>query len=296
VQLERAKLETERVELKKSRLALEEAWIAVQAEIRKNKIALQKQNLALKKQGVLLQKQEFEARQAYQVQYLLALRNYHQARIQTELRAAQTAFDTIKSPFCLSRSDKVSLELTADPSHFKDPNCPVENVSWEQCIEFCLRLSRETGKPYRLPSEAEREYACRVGTQTPYHFGLVLGKQFANHGESGRSKPIRSSNEPNDWGLYDMHGNVWEWCMDDWHSYQGAATDGSTWIDNDNHSHPGNREGYLKAVLNSANANKLLRGGSWYGYPKRCRSAIRFNSTRVLQYNYIGFRLSLPRT
>jgi formylglycine-generating enzyme required for sulfatase activity len=85
--------------------------------------------------------------------------------------------------------------------------------------------------------------------------------------------------------------------MDDWHgSYNGAPTDGSAWIENDNHSHSGNHEQYLKAVLNLGDSNKLLRGGSWYNHPRNCRSANRYSSTRDNQYNYIGFRLSLPRT
>jgi formylglycine-generating enzyme required for sulfatase activity len=205
--------------------------------------------------------------------------------------------------------DQISLELKTNPSNFKNPNHPVERVSWKECIEFCLRLSQATGKAYRLPSEAEWEYACRAGTTTPFHFGATLSPAIANYdgnhtygnGQKGTYRqttiPVKSLKAPNAWGLYHMHGNVWEWCMDDWHgNYNGAPTDGSAWLENDNHSHSGSHEQYLKAVLNSVNSNKLLRGGSWYSSPQLCRSAYRFRHTRDLQGNGIGFRLFLPRT
>ena len=205
--------------------------------------------------------------------------------------------------------DQISIQLDPDPSNFKNPNHPVEQVSWKECIEFCLRLSQATGKAYRLPSEAEWEYACRAGTQTPFHFGATLSTEVANYdgdytygnGEEGEYRqttiPVKSLKAPNTWGLHHMHGNVWEWCMDDWHgSYNGAPTDGSAWIENNNHSHSGNHEQYLKAVLNLGNSSKLLRGGSWIYNPRNCRSANRYSITRDDQYNNFGFRLSLPRT
>ena len=205
--------------------------------------------------------------------------------------------------------DQISIQLDPDPSNFKNPDHPVERVSWKQCIEFCLRLSQATGKAYRLPSEAEWEYACRAGTQTPFHFGATLSTEVANYngnytygnGQKGKYRqttvPVNSLKALNAWGLHHMHGNVWEWCMDDWHgSYNGAPTDGRAWIDNDNHSYSGNHEQYLKAVLNSGNSAKLLRGGSWGSGPEDCRSADRGGDTRDNQDGNIGFRLLLPRT
>ena len=129
----------------------------------------------------------------------------------------------------------VKRYLPADPSKFKGGNRPVEKVSWCDAIEFCQRLSRQTGRKYRLPSEAEWEYACRAGATTPFHFGPTLTTHLANY--AGRSHPdfgfegkYREQTTPvggfkaaNAFGLYDMHGNVWEWCLDYWHeNYLGA--------------------------------------------------------------------------
>jgi len=203
---------------------------------------------------------------------------------------------------------QVVRSLNADPAGFKGKNNPVERVSWEDCIEFCLRLSQASGKLYRLPSEAEWEYACRAGTTTPFHFGPTLSPQVANYdgnytygqGKKGeyRKKTVQvgSLNTPNPWGLYDMHGNVWEWCLDDWHgNYQGVPTDGRAWIDNDNHSQ--NNKDWLKGLLNNkSTSNKLLRGGSWLSNPERCRSANRYYRTRDYKYYRIGFRVVAPRT
>jgi len=203
---------------------------------------------------------------------------------------------------------QVVRSLTPDPANFKGKNNPVERVSWEDCIEFCLRLSQASGKLYRLPSEAEWEYACRAGTTTPFHFGPTLSPQVANYngnytygqGKNGeyRQKTISvgSLNAPNAWGLHDMHGNVYEWCLDDLHgSYQGAPTDGRAWIDNDNHSQ--NDRDWLKGLLNNkSTSSKLLRGGYWDYYPKYCRSANRYYYARARKYHYIGFRVVAPRT
>ena len=125
---------------------------------------------------------------------------------------------------------KVEIELESDPSHFKGDDLPVDSITWHEAVEFCARLSAATGKEYRLPSEAEWEYACRAGTTTPYSFGEGKISEYAHH----NSNATRNVGElkPNPWGLYDMHGNVWEWCQDDWHDdYNGAPTDGSAWID-----------------------------------------------------------------
>ncbi|TVP61333.1 MAG: formylglycine-generating enzyme family protein [Nodularia sp. (in: Bacteria)] len=187
---------------------------------------------------------------------------------------------------------KVNKDLDAEPSNFKGEQRPVEQVSWYDAVEFCQRLTAHTKRPYSLPSEAEWEYACRAGTTTPFHFGETITSEFANYratsiyrrGVKGtyreETTPVGSFNAANNFGLYDMHGNVWEWCLDDWHdNYEGAPTDGSAWlIDNDNV--------YKKKGI------ALMRGGSWLINPDYCRSASRLNyDTRDSRLNGIGFRV-----
>ena len=152
--------------------------------------------------------------------------------------------------------------MGTNPSHFKNnswfqnnPQNPVENVSWNYAQAFCQKLSQITGKTYRLPTEAEWEYACRAGTTTRFYFGddaNQLGNYAWYDGNSQNTTHPVGQKKPNAWGLHDMIGNVWEWCEDDWHdNYIGAPTDGSAWlINNDNCSHL-----------------KCLRGGSWINSP-----------------------------
>ena len=183
--------------------------------------------------------------------------------------------------------ERIDRDLDPDPSRFKGENRPVEQVSWEEAQEFCRRLSAKTGKDYRLPSEAEWEYACRTGTTTPFHFGKTISPELANYyakatynnspkGEYRSETTDVGSFPGNEWGLHDMHGNVWEWCEDDWHeNYEGSPEDGRAWIDNDNRSQ----------------SSKLLRGGSWINIPQDCRSAYRNHDSRVNRNFVIGFRV-----
>jgi formylglycine-generating enzyme required for sulfatase activity len=165
-----------------------------------------------------------------------------------------------------------------NPSHFKNnPQNPVENVSWNDAQAFCEKLSQITGKTYRLPTEAEWEYACRAGTTTRYYFGdndNQLGNYAWYDGNSGGKTHPVGQKKPNGWGLYDMSGNVWEWCEDNWHnSYAGAPDDGSAWLDNDN-DYP------------------IVRGGSWGLNPYNCRSAIRnYIIRRDPRFYVFGFRV-----
>lgn len=180
---------------------------------------------------------------------------------------------------------EVERSLEAKPSRFNGPNRPVEKVNWDAAVEFCQRLSRKTGHGYRLPSEAEWEYACRAGTSSAFHYGETLTADLANYRASStfgsgpkgkyRNETTEVSSFPaNDFGLCDMHGNVWEWCQDHWHeNYQGAPTDGSAWLSSEE------------------NARRLLRGGSWNAYPDLCRSALRFRFARALRGNGFGFRV-----
>ncbi|WP_242042013.1 formylglycine-generating enzyme family protein [Alkalinema sp. FACHB-956] len=188
----------------------------------------------------------------------------------------------------------INQELDPDPAHFKGDHRPVEQVSWHDAVEFCARVSAHTGRPYRLPSEAEWEYACRAETMTPFHFGETITTDLANYdgnytyndGPKGEYRkettPVDQFGIANAFGLCEMHGNVWEWCADHWHdSYEGATIDGSAWVDQD----VGEDRSYV------------LRGGSWSSLPMRCRSASR-NLTVAGARNFIlGFRVvcSAPR-
>jgi formylglycine-generating enzyme required for sulfatase activity len=137
---------------------------------------------------------------------------------------------------------KLQRDLDPNPSRFKGENLPIERVSWYDAVEWCARLSKKIGKPYRLPSEAEWEYAARAGTTTAFHIGETLTTDLANYngnytygsGAQGidreKTTPVGHFKHANAFGLYDIHGNVWEWCADPWHdSYSGAPNDGRAW-------------------------------------------------------------------
>ncbi|MFN9172881.1 MAG: SUMF1/EgtB/PvdO family nonheme iron enzyme [Dolichospermum sp.] len=171
---------------------------------------------------------------------------------------------------------KVKIDLRSKPSHFKGANLPVENVSWHDAQEFCARLSKATGKLYRLPSEAEWEYACRANTTTPYYFGDTITTDLVNHnGKYGKTTDVGKF-YPNAFGLYDMHGNVWEWCEDGWHkNYINAPiwpNDSIAWI--------------------SSNNKQILRGGSWIDLRGLCRSACRNGNNAYYRCYDYGFRVA----
>jgi formylglycine-generating enzyme required for sulfatase activity len=194
---------------------------------------------------------------------------------------------------------KVNWDLKDDPSKFKGDNRPVERVSWYDAVEFCDRLNRfvegsfskYTNNEYRLPSEAEWEYAARAGTTTPFHFGETITTELVNYDGSftyasapkgefrGKTTEVGSF-LPNGFGLYDMHGNVWEWCQDTWHdNYRRAPSDGSAWVDNNHELH-------------------VVRGGCWHCFPDYCRSAYRIDHFWKDGNDNIGFRVvcAAPRT
>ncbi len=188
---------------------------------------------------------------------------------------------------------QVNRKINSKPSRFQIDNLPVQLVSWYDAVEFCDRLSKYTGRPYTLPTEAEWEYACRAGTTTPFHFGETITGDLANYRASNtfadepkgecreRTTPVGQF-PPNAFGLYDMHGNLWEWCLDDWHSnYKGAPTDGSPWFDSEDDN------------LDQKTGRAVLRGGSWISYPTVCRSACRHDSLagRDIIFSYVGFRV-----
>ena len=212
---------------------------------------------------------------------------------------------TIAEPFLMGQSPvtqaqwakvakmkQVKRSIEQNPSNFKGDDLPVETVSWLDAEEFCLRLSVHTKRTYRLPSEAEWEYACRAGTTTAFHFGETIDAELANYsaqdnkagwsGKYGRGTlgKYREKTTPikifsaNPFGLYDMHGNVWEWCLDSWHeNYEGVPT-------NSNGRDFSNDSG-----------SKILRGGSWIHSPWSCRSACRFRNIADSRLDYFGFRV-----
>jgi len=176
-----------------------------------------------------------------------------------------------------------------NPSFFKGARNPVEQVNWDDCQAFLHRLNQKQAilhQPLRfqLPSEAEWEYACRAGTTTPFHFGESLNSSLANfngkypagNGEKGadlqKTAPVGSF-EPNEWGLYDMYGNVWEWCEDSYHeNYSGAPVDGNAWL--------------TPAVM-----FRMVRGGAWNTTADCCLSAHRFWLVAGSKQNMLGFRI-----
>ena len=186
----------------------------------------------------------------------------------------------------------VSLALDPDPAYFKGAERPVEQVSWMEAVEFCDRLAQSTNCPYRLPTEAEWEYACRAGTRTPFHEGALLTTESANYDGRfayaagpegvyrGATTPVMQLGVGNAFGLCDLHGNVAEWCQDPWHeTYNGAPRDGRAW-------------GFPR------NLYRVTRGGGWGSPPRLCRSASRYRHRPDAWSNGIGFRVacSVPRT
>jgi formylglycine-generating enzyme required for sulfatase activity len=222
-------------------------------------------------------KNEAEDRQpaSEQPQHLVSVKPFFMARYPITQAQWQT----------VAQLPKINRDLMPDPSHFVGDLHPVESVSWLDAVEFCDRLSKHTGATYRLPSEAEWEYACRAGMTAPFSSGETITYQFANYGTQfayaaetpgdylPATMPVGSF-IPNAFGLSDMHGNVWEWCADNWHdSYRGAPSDGSTWT--------------KKEDL----ALRSLRGGAWADRPSQLRAANRSGYMADSLNRTIGFRV-----
>jgi formylglycine-generating enzyme required for sulfatase activity len=196
---------------------------------------------------------------------------------------------TIKQGFYLSETEVTQAQWQAimigNPSYFKNKennapkdtdSYPVEGISWIDVQEFFQKLNVKSKVSLRLPTEAEWEYACRARTTSRFGFGdgyADLG-DYAWYGQNfGRITHGVSGNKANNFGLYDMHGNVWEWCEDDWHeNYQGAPNEGNAWTDA------------------PRGVTRVLRGGSWYSNPRNCCSTNRDMNTPDYTMNDIGFR------
>lgn len=185
---------------------------------------------------------------------------------------------TLTKPFYIGVTEVTQSQyegvMGSNLSKFKGPNLPAENVSWNDAQEFCKRLSDKEKAKYRLPTEAEWEYACRAGSLTEYYWGDRFDEKYAfcNPYSNNRPQPVALL-EPNKWGLYDMSGNAWEWCQD-WYGAYGSADQ-------------------IDPKGPSLGSSRVLRGGSWYGNYSRCRSADRYYNAPESQFVYhiYGFRV-----
>ncbi|HMV99552.1 MAG TPA: SUMF1/EgtB/PvdO family nonheme iron enzyme [Acidobacteriota bacterium] len=183
---------------------------------------------------------------------------------------------------------KIYLELPSNPATMQGDRLPVENISWEEANEFCARLSHLTGKKYRLPTEAEWEYACRAGSTTAFAFGQTLSSTQANFdaragshtsgSPAGRTLPVGSVGQPNQFGLFDMHGNVWEWCLDSW-----AETS------------PLSDTSRVQPVNLQRSTTRTIRGGSWFNPAVSCRSTSRLGLKSTDRSSTVGFRVVLEK-
>jgi len=192
---------------------------------------------------------------------------------------------TISDPFLLATTPITQAQYAAvignNPSAFKSEDHPVECVSWDDAMRFCEKISERMDYELTLPTEAQWEYACRAGSQTRYYFGddeRNLG-DYAWYGENsgGETHPV-GQKKPNAWGLYDMYGNVWEWCRDNWHGdYKGAPTDGSTWEDAEGRA-----------------SGRVVRGGSGGSTGRSCQSAYRYYGAPSIRRSGLGFRIIAP--
>ena len=178
---------------------------------------------------------------------------------------------------------KIDRDLDRNPSYFRGPELPVESVSWLDAMEFCARLASYTERPYRLPSEAEWEYACRAGTTTPFHYGDTVTSQLANYvgtytyaaesrGNYRQATTPVGSFSPNAFGLYDMHGNVWEW-------------NAGRWLEQTQASRASAREAGTQRDW------RALRGGSWSDAPGNIRAATRTGNAVDARNRLFGIRV-----
>jgi formylglycine-generating enzyme required for sulfatase activity len=196
------------------------------------------------------------------------------------------------APFYMGKfpitQEQWNVIMGTKPSVFEGAKYPVRAISWHDAVELCRELSKRTGRVYSLPGEAQWEYACRARTTTPFHFGETITPKLANYNGNYpyASGPIGAyrkqsvevgSFHPNAFGLYDMHGNIWEWCADPWHeTYKGAPPDGKIW------------------ESGGSPHLRVLRGGSWSNLPIVLRSACRLRLGQSVRPGNWGVRLVCP--
>jgi formylglycine-generating enzyme required for sulfatase activity len=196
------------------------------------------------------------------------------------------------APFFMGRYSITQQQYHAivgeNPSEFKGDNRPVEKVSWDDGMEFCQKLSQHTGKQYTLPTESQWEYACKAGTTTPFYFGETITPDLVNYEGKAPSYLVATGKfcqqttdvgffPANAFGLCDLHGNVWEWCLDTWHeNYIGAPKDGSAWIEDSR---------FYNSRFHS------VRGGAYHNPPAHCGSASRTRHMHDFRMSSIGFRV-----
>ena len=197
----------------------------------------------------------------------------------------------VEQPFAIGRTEVTFAQWQAcvagggcgdrqpDDAGWGRGNRPVVDVDWNEAQAYVAWLRQRTGKPYRLPSEAEWEYACRAGTTTAYPFGEAIGPALANYGRNNAGTREVASYPPNPWGLYDLNGNVWEWVEDVW---------------NDGHS---GRPADAAARLAGPDPQEhVIKGGSWDDRDRRVRCASRNGVDDTHRENEIGFRVALMLT
>jgi len=181
-----------------------------------------------------------------------------------------------------------SRDLNPEPSKFKGDELPVESISWDEASEFCARVTKKSGRAYHLPSESEWEYAARAGSLKAFTFGETVTADVVNLDGTAhyqlaavgvfrqQTVPVGSLGVANAFGLYDVHGNVWEWCAGEYHeNYEGAPTDGS----------PRQTDAEVK--------HRVLRGGGWNSLGVDCRSASRLSYAQGGKRPNIGFRVAM---
>lgn len=221
------------------------------------------------------------------LQYLIDIKNFGMGRFPV----TQAQWEAV------ANLPQVARYLNPKPSTFDGATRPVETVSWEEAVEFCERLTdrfKQFGYQFRLPSEAEWEYACRANTETPFYFGESIAPDLANYDVhykytagrkgtkaeyQGQTTIVKKYDAANAFGLEDMHGNVWEWCADYWYiNHIGTPLDGSPRFYN---------QDFPKS--------RVLRGGSWHNFPTSCRSASRNWKPQNFKSNTIGFRVACKK-
>jgi formylglycine-generating enzyme required for sulfatase activity len=216
--------------------------------------------------------------------FIMGSPSYESMRGNDEIQHAVT----ISRPFYMGIYEVTQAQWQAvmgnNPGFFRGGDHPVEQVSWDDALEFCRKLSAQTGRKVRLPTEAEWEYACRAGTTTAFNTGGTISAEQANYDGDytyggGRKGVYRKKTTPvgifpaNAWGLYDMHGNVWEWCSDWYGKYDRTAPEDPQGI--------------------SSETYRVIRGGSWHNNPGYFRSAFRYRSDPGNRSYDLGFRVAL---